>query len=69
MERIDQLTTILVNFGRPLAILALTAIALCYVISPGIQEWMMERRGMLGKVLFGWILLPAVATIVALFGV
>ncbi len=67
MERIDQLTTILVDFGRPLAILALTAIAICYVISPGIQEWMMERRGMMGRVLFGLILFSAVTTLVDLF--
>jgi len=57
----------LTDFGRPLAILALTFIALAYTVSPGIQEWMMERRGMMGKVLLGLILLPAVATIVDLF--
>ena len=67
MERIDAITAILTDFGRPLAILALTAIAIAYVISPGIQEWMMERRGMMGKVFLGLILLPAVATIVDLF--
>ena len=69
MDRIDQITTLLTDFGRPLGILALTVIALAYIISPGIQEWMMERRGMMGKVVLGLILLPAVATIVDLFGV
>lgn len=69
MDRIDQITTLLLTFGRPLGILALTAIALAYIMSPGIQEWMQERRGMMGRVILGLILLPAVATIVDLFGV
>ncbi len=67
MERIDAITAMLTDFGRPLAILALTFIALAYTVSPAIQEWMMERRGMMGKVLLGLFLLPAVATIVDLF--
>ncbi len=66
-ETIDRLTAILTDAGRPLAIMALTFIACAYILSPGIQEWMMERRGMMGRVFFGLILFSAVTTLVDLF--
>jgi hypothetical protein len=67
MDRITQITGVLNGFMQPLAILSLTFIALAYVISPAIQEWMMQNRGIMGKVIFGLILFPAITTLVGLF--
>ncbi len=67
MERITQLTTVLNGFVQPLAILSLTFIALAYIISPAAQEWMMQNRGMMGRVIFGLILFPAIGLLVNLF--
>jgi uncharacterized membrane protein len=66
MDRIDQITQVLNGFFTPLAILSLTIIALAYVISPAAQEWMMQNRGMMGRVLFGLVLFPAITSLVAL---
>lgn len=67
MDRITQVTATLTQFGVPLAILSLTVIALAYILSPAIQEWMMQNRGVVGKVIFGLIALPAIPSIVSLF--
>ncbi len=67
MDRIEEITGVLNDVITPLAILSLTFIAAVYIVSPAAQEWMMERRGMMGRVLFGLILFPAVTNIVELF--
>lgn len=67
VQRIDAITAILNTFGRPLAILSLTIIALAWIFSPGAQEWMAEHRGVTMRVVAGLIIFPAITTIVALF--
>jgi uncharacterized membrane protein len=66
MERIAQIQALLNSVFTPLAVLMLTVIAIAYVLSPAIQEWMMERRGMMGRVIFGLLLFPAATAIVSL---
>lgn len=67
ITRLNQAATNLAEFGRPLAILALTVVFLAWIAEPMMPDWARENRGALGKVLFGAIVVGLAPDLVTFF--
>lgn len=67
LARIETAATTLADFGRPIAIVAITLCFLAWIAEPMVPDWARENRGAIGRVLFAAIVIGLAPDLVDFF--
>ena len=67
LTRIEAAATTLADFGRPIAIVAITIVFLAWIAEPMVPDWARENRGAIGRVLFAAIVIGLAPDLVDFF--